>query len=515
MLKNKKILLLILVLILLLIPNMVKAADTYTATTDINGVTVNWEYELNENGQIINLKCTNTQVLSGSFSIPSTIDDKTVVTLGYEAFKNATGITEVKIPKTIKDGPMPGGNPVFVGCTNLTNIILEDGLTVVPSGICASTKITEITLPKTVKHIEMNVFENCTLLNKVDLGEVEKIDLGAFAGCTSLNSITIPSSLKKGPLPSANPVFAGCTSLTNITLEDGLTVVPSGVCTSTKITEITVPATVTEIENSAFAECLNLTKINILSKNIEFDYYVSEIDTDIIFKNHNDDLTIYCYEDSKAAEYAKKHNIKYQYLKTEEKIDTTKYVSFPWMIIGGKGDAGDLEVKSWEYNGTYNMYYQFVEVPLEVVNKVNDLTEKYNNNEITYEEYFVQYNAAITKYNDNNWIETKDGSFEIDLSKFTGLKRFALWVKLVMEDKTVYEAQIYTMNGNELETNESLKDEDLDEIDKPDKPVNKDNTTASGNLPYTGGTFAIIVGIIVIVGVGIYTYKRNKDLKGI
>ena len=33
-----------------------------------------------------------------------------------------------------------------------------------------------------------------------------------------------------------------------------------------------------------------------------------------IFKNHNSDLTIYCYEDSMAAKYAIKYNIKYVYL---------------------------------------------------------------------------------------------------------------------------------------------------------------------------------------------------------
>ena len=43
----------------------------------------------------------------------------------------------------------------------------------------------------------------------------------------------------------------------------------------------------------------------------------------------------------------------------------------------------------------------------------------------------------------------------------------------------------------------------------------KDNTTASGKIPYTGGATFIVISLIGIVAVGIYVYKRNNDLKGI
>lgn len=43
----------------------------------------------------------------------------------------------------------------------------------------------------------------------------------------------------------------------------------------------------------------------------------------------------------------------------------------------------------------------------------------------------------------------------------------------------------------------------------------KDNTTAPGKIPYTGGATFIIIALIGIAVVGIYVYKRNNDLKGI
>ena len=101
--KTKKLLIaLMLLIVVLLLPTIVDATDPLTATSAINGVTVNWTYELDENNQIKNLKCTNVEVLTGNVSIPSTIDEKDIVSIGNGAFKNATGITEITIPNSVK-----------------------------------------------------------------------------------------------------------------------------------------------------------------------------------------------------------------------------------------------------------------------------------------------------------------------------------------------------------------------------------------------------------------------------
>lgn len=47
------------------------------------------------------------------------------------------------------------------------------------------------------------------------------------------------------------------------------------------------------------------------------------------------------------------------------------------------------------------------------------------------------------------------------------------------------------------------------------KDKTKDKTKAPGSLPYTGGTFVIIVSVLAIIALGIYAYRRNNDLKGI
>lgn len=60
-------------------------------------------------------------------------------------------------------------------------------------------------------------------------------------------------------------------------------------------------------------KCTELKKITILDNVAKIGFYNTS-DSDSIFKNHNEDLTVYCYKDSMAANYAIKYNIKYVYL---------------------------------------------------------------------------------------------------------------------------------------------------------------------------------------------------------
>ena len=257
----KKIsIILITILLLVGLSGNVLATDKYTATSTINGVTANWEYELNDSNQIENLKCTNASELTGNITIPNTLDEKTVVSIGSEAFKSATNITGVTVSNSIQSI----GYGAFNGCTSLTN---------------------------------------------VDLGNITSLSFDVFKGCTSLTEITIPKTLKNG---SVSPCLDN-PNITKIILEEGLTIVPKNLCANTGITEITIPSSVTEIEYSAFDNCTKLKKITILDNVSKMGFY--DIDAnDSIFKNHDDNLTIYCYKDSMAAKYAIKYNIKYVYL---------------------------------------------------------------------------------------------------------------------------------------------------------------------------------------------------------
>ncbi len=268
MLRKRFIIVLMVLFGLSIMGGKVHATDKVTTTSTINGVTVNWEYNVN-NGNVANLVCKNVSDLSGKITIPSTIDGMTVESLGFEAFKSATGITEVIIPSTIRT-------------------------------------------------IGSDAFRNCTGLTGVDLGSVETFGGNAFMGCTALESVTIPKTAKDAGYYYA--IFNGCTNLTEILFEDGLTTVPAHLCQSTNITSIDIPNSVKSIQYEAFRDCAELKKITILDN-------VTSIAEDV-FKNHNEDLTIYCYEGSVAAKYAIDNNIKYVYLKRATVEELTATVTY-------------------------------------------------------------------------------------------------------------------------------------------------------------------------------------------
>ena len=122
----KKTLFLSLVLIigLLFVPNIINATTiSATETTKTsNGDEVKWSYELS-NDVIINLKCTNNDPnLTGKLEIPYELDGYTVTSIGDFAFLNATSLTTIKIPNSIKSI----GERVFVNCNSLIDIIVDD-----------------------------------------------------------------------------------------------------------------------------------------------------------------------------------------------------------------------------------------------------------------------------------------------------------------------------------------------------------------------------------------------------
>ncbi len=406
--KNFSILIMILVIVGL--RGNVFGKDTYTATSTINGIKVNWEYQLNEKNQIENLKCINPVELRGNITIPSALDGKTIISLGSSSFRSATNLTSLTIPSSIKkinyrafekcdnltsvnlgqiedisfdvfkDCPkltkieLPktlkygADNGIFTGTTKLTSVTFEEGTTEIVRGILKNCKnitkvtipnsvikigsgafsnsgLTEIKLPNSVKEIDYYAFEKCDNLTSVNLGQIEDISFDVFKDCPKLTKIELPKTLKYG---ADNGIFTGTTKLTSVTFEEGTTEIVRGILKNCKnitkvtipnsvikigsgafsnsgLTEIKLPNSVKEIDYYAFENCSNLTKVTILDNCTQIGWFSLYPNKDTVFNNHNDNLTIYCYKDSKISDYAKANNIKYVYLtRTTTEINTEK-----------------------------------------------------------------------------------------------------------------------------------------------------------------------------------------------
>ncbi len=204
---------------------------------------------------------------SGSDSaivIPSRYNGGKVISIGYKAFEDCTGLTSV----TIGAGVKSIGYGAFEDCTGLTSVTIGAGVTSIwYEAFRNCTGLTEINWNAvSVEDFDYNsnVFYNAGTAGEgiaVMFGEsVQKIPSYAFYGCSGLTSVTIPDSV----MSIGSSVFYRCTGLTSVTIGDGVTSIGSSVfynCTG--LTSITIPDGVTSIGNYAFEGCTGLTSVTI------------------------------------------------------------------------------------------------------------------------------------------------------------------------------------------------------------------------------------------------------------
>ena len=233
-----------------------------------------------------------------------------VTSIGWGAFSGCRGLTSINIPNSV----ISIGGSAFRWCSNLKSITLPSGITEIEHSTfdgCGS--LTTVVIPNNVKSIEYEAFYNCTSLQDITIpNSVTSIGDRAFGNCTSLQDITIPNSVtsigKNAFLNVHNIIYYGTatgapwgakymnayevgdfiysssnrdtllacsTSATgNITIPNTVTTIEDNAFLGcSNITSVTIPSTVINIGDSAFLECPNLTKVELHSN-------------DIVSKNH-------------------------------------------------------------------------------------------------------------------------------------------------------------------------------------------------------------------------------------
>ena len=203
-----------------------------------------WTYRINGDTAEIRTESYSAAISpspTGAVTIPSTLGGKPVTSIGYEAFVNCSGLTSVTIP----DGVTSIGLDAFYGCSGLTSVTIGNGVT----------------------SIGYSAFSGCSGLTSVHVTDLAKwcsISFGSYAAnplCYAHNlylngakvtDLTIPNSVTS----VGSCAFYGCSGLTSVTIPDGVTSIGDDAfwgCSG--LTSVTIPDSVTSIGSSAFSGC--------------------------------------------------------------------------------------------------------------------------------------------------------------------------------------------------------------------------------------------------------------------
>lgn len=232
-------------------------------------------------------------------------------------FFNCPKLETFKIPKTVSE--IASG--AFKGTKGLKTVEFEKGsvLTRIGNGAFADCGITHITLPESIKLIESFAFDHCSNLTEIKLPKnLQEVQKGAFNFCENLLRFIVDKGNTKystldGMLCDFDKkvlqVFPAGKANSKYTLVPYFEKVAQ-FCFygSNKVTNITFPRTVKEIESRAIALCNKLESLSFMGED-----NVPTLNADIMYESGNKkNVTIYVrkkwYETGSNDETIKKYN---------------------------------------------------------------------------------------------------------------------------------------------------------------------------------------------------------------
>ena len=190
--------------------------------------------------------------------------------------------------------PLSSGARLFVGGTELTNLVIPSGTTHIGNYAFAGATITSVTIPASVTSIaataftewpnisfvvpaDMNVAtvfaDSKHKLTRVTITGTGTVPASAYSGCTALSRVDVASladwmalslaNAEANPLSTGAKLYVSGTELTNLVIPDGTTCIGKYAFANAEFTSVTIPSSVTNIAATAFSGCSNIVDVTM------------------------------------------------------------------------------------------------------------------------------------------------------------------------------------------------------------------------------------------------------------
>ena len=204
------------------------------------------------------------QTFMGCINLTEVVLGAGITTMAKEIFRNCRKLQKV----TIKEGTTLISESCFLNCDNLQTLSFPNSVKSIGNNACEGcSSLKQVVIGNGVTTIGSSAFKNCTHLETIHLGtDVKAIGFDAFKGCKALEEIVIPDNVETfgQAMYGESETFVGCTSLKKATLGKNVAAMGKGVfagCTS--LETLIIKDGVSYIGNTMFYSCNRMKNIQM------------------------------------------------------------------------------------------------------------------------------------------------------------------------------------------------------------------------------------------------------------
>lgn len=226
----------------------------------INNSNCDWSFGQAEYNVMNDVLLVRNNELIGVKDEYLNFDGHLVVPDGIESinlsFLSQTKISGITIPKSVKKITGSLGS-----CKTLQTVVINGDIDVISSSIFRSNEsISTIEINGNITKIDFEAFKGCRSLTNLKItSPIEEIGKNAFAYCSSLKTVQMPKTLRI----IGDAAFDSCVNLKEIEIPDGISELAGNVFVNCRsLSVVKLPDTLQKIGTCAFLNCQKLTNVN-------------------------------------------------------------------------------------------------------------------------------------------------------------------------------------------------------------------------------------------------------------